>query len=201
MLRLGWRLAEALGLLGRRLARLPAEAAAALAPGGEPCPHQRARLVRALALILPIALGVGLLLPRLRLVMSPSIPAWVVRVAPGPIRRGDYVMFVLSHPAAGPAPVSVTKQALCLPGDRLTTVETRSFVAPATRDGHYYCEGVLLGVSMPVGPHGRRLAHLRWSGIVPPGFVYVGSPHPRGLDSRYFGLVPIARLTRMARLL
>jgi type IV secretory pathway protease TraF len=31
--------------------------------------------------------------------------------------------------------------------------------------------------------------------------VYVGSTHPRGFDSRYFGLLPISSLTRMERLL
>lgn len=201
MLRLCWLLAEALAAAWRRIARLPREAAAALGAPAAGLPRRPARLWLALGLVLPVALAAAWLLPQVRLVMSPSIPAWAVRTSPGPIERGDYVMFTLRHPIAGPRPVSVTKRALCLPGDRLATVETPSPGAPRARDGHYFCNGALLGVSRPFGPHGLRLDHLRWSGVIPPGKAYVGSDHPRGFDSRYFGLVPLAALTRMERLL
>lgn len=89
--------------------------------------------------------------------MSPSIEAWAVRKAPGSIARGDYVMLTLKHPIAGPRPVSVTKYALCLPGDRLTKIETPSTAAPNAWDGHYFCNGKLLGVSLPYGVHGLKL--------------------------------------------
>ncbi|MCI1754340.1 MAG: hypothetical protein LKM31_00055 [Sphingobium sp.] len=89
--------------------------------------------------------------------MSPSIGAWAVRKAPGPIAKGDYVMFTLSHPLAGPKPVSVTKHALCMPGDRLITDrEHRRSVRPNGWDGWYFCNGVLLGVSKPYGIHGQQ---------------------------------------------
>lgn len=42
---------------------------------------------------------------------------------------------------------------------------------------------------------------MKWSGIVPAGMIYVGSHHERGFDSRYIGLLPISRLTRMERIL
>ena len=79
-------------------------------------------------------------------------------------------------------------------------VETPSPISPRDMDGHYFCNGKLLGATLPLGVHGERLDHLHWSGVIPPGMVYVGSHHPRGFDSRYFGLVPIRQLQRMERL-
>jgi len=193
MLRLFWRLAKALRAAVLRLLALPREAAAVLA--------DRAYLLRAMLIILPVALVAAFVVPNIILVVTPSIGAWAIRPAPGPIDKGDLVMFPLSHPVAGPRPVSVTKYALCLPGDRLTMVETPSRDAPHEGTGHYYCNDVLLGVSLSRAMNGIKLEHFRWHGRIPPGRIYVGSHHPRGFDSRYFGLVPVARLTRMERLL
>lgn len=201
MLRLFWALANALLGLWPRLRGLPCKASVALGAPGPNLPARPERLYLALGIVLPIALLVALLVPQVTLVMSPSIEAWVVRKAAGPIARGDYVMFMLSHPIAGPKPVPVTKHALCMPGDRLTMIETPSISALHAFDGRYFCNGELLGISLPVAYNGTKLEHMRWSGIVPPGMVYVGSHHPRGFDSRYFGLLPIQSLTRMERLL
>lgn len=201
MLRLFWALANAILGLWPALRALPRKAALALGATGPDTPARPERLGLALAIILPIALLAALLVPQVRLVMSPSIEAWAVRESPGPIGRGDYVMFMLSHPIAGPRPVPVTKHALCMPGDQLAVIETPSISAPHAFDGRYFCNGELLGISLPFAYNGMKLEHMRWSGIVPPGMVYVGSPHPRGFDSRYFGLLPIDRLTRMERLL
>lgn len=201
MLRLFWALASALLGLWPRLRRLPRKAAVALGAPVLGEPARPAQLWRALAFILPVALLIAVLLPKVSLVMSPSIEAFAVRKAPGPIAKGDYVMFTLRHPIAGPRPVNVTKYALCMPGDHLTIIETPSVGARNAWDGHYFCNGELLGVSLPFGTHGLKLRHMQWSGVIPPGMVYVGSHHPRGFDSRYFGLVPTAKLTRMERLL
>ena len=201
MLRLFSALASFLVALWSRLKCLPRTAAEALGAPGSDGPAQHARLWQAYAVVLPIALLAALLLPQVTLVMSPSIDAWAVRKAPGPIARGDLVQFTLVHPIAGPEPVQVTKRALCVPGDRLTRIEIRSATVPNTFDGHYYCNGELLGISLPRDAHGRSLEHMRWGGIVPDGMFYVGSQHPRGFDSRYLGLIPTERLTRMERLL
>ncbi|MCM3420975.1 S26 family signal peptidase [Sphingopyxis alaskensis] len=201
MLRLVSALLEALRAILAWLRRLPREAAMALGAAGPDSDPRPERLWLAFALVLPIALAAALVLPRITLVMSPSIDAWAVREAPGPIARGDYVRFTLRHPIAGPAPVSVTKLALCLPGDRLTKIEIPSRLDPSAFDGRYFCNGNLLGTTLPRDHEGNRLAHMMWSGVVPPGMIYVGSHHPHGFDSRYFGLVPIEKLTRMARLL
>lgn len=88
-----------------------------------------------------------------------------------------------------------------MPGDRLTKIEIPSRLDPGAFDGRYFCNGNLLGTSMPRDHDGNRLAHMMWSGVVPPGMIYVRSHHPHGFDSRYFGLVPIAKLTRMTRIL
>jgi type IV secretory pathway protease TraF len=151
--------------------------------------------------VLPCALFAALAMPRIYLVMTPSIDALAVRRSPGPIRRGDYVMFSLRHPIAGPQAVNVTKHALCLPGDRLSMRESPSLHAPGARDAHYFCNGVLLGVSLPSAHNGMKLDHMEWSGVIPAGMAYVGSPHPRGFDSRYFGLLPVSELVRMERIL
>jgi conjugal transfer pilin signal peptidase TrbI len=198
MLRLVWTAAKA---VWPELKLLPARAAVALGSAGLGEPQRPGRLVRACAIILPIGLLTWWLLSQLVLVMSPSIDAWAVRAAPGEIRRGDLVSFLLIHPLAGPKPVSVTKYALCLPGDRISMVERPSTIS-AARDGWYYCNDHLLGVSKPSGREGQRLNH--WSppyAVIPGGLFYVGSRDPNGFDSRYYGPVSIERLTRMEKLL
>ena len=194
MLRLFWRLADTLRVVFLTLLSLPSEAASALAA-------DRRHLGKAMLLVLPIALFAAVALPQLTLVVTPSIGALVIRASPGPIVKGDLVMFTLSHPVAGPKPVSVTKYVLCLPGERLTMIETPSREEPREWDGHYYCNDALLGISLTHSVNGMKLRHFRWNGIIPAGLAYVGSHHVRGFDSRYFGLVPIKRLTRMERLL
>lgn len=183
------------------LGQLLRQAAAALGAANGDQPARPARFTLVLRVVLPSALFAALVMPRIHLVMTPSIDAYAVRVSPGPIRRGDYVMFTLRHPVAGPKAVQVTKHALCLPGDRLTLSERPSAHASAARGVHYYCNGRLLGVSLPDARGGMKLEHMTWTGVVPPGLAYVGSPHPRGFDSRYLGLLPIASLTRMERIL
>lgn len=179
------------------LVALPAQAARALNEGG----NEKRRLVIALLVACPAALVAGLIIPKLTLVMSPSIEAWVVVDSPGPIARGEYVRFTLRHPIAGPNPVEVTKHALCLPGDRLTTEEKPALLSGDALDGWYYCNGKLLAISLAHAHGGMRLDHMHFNGVVPPGMIYVGSSHPRGFDSRYLGLIPISRLTRMERVL
>lgn len=181
---------------------LPRKAARALGGKDDRDTARPRQLWNALAIVMPITLLVGLALPRLTLVMSPSIDAWLLRRAPGPITKGDLVQFTLVHPLAGPKPVSVTKRALCLPGEILKAVERPSRMGRGLTDGYYYCNGALLGVSRPFGRDGRKLEHLRWGDRpLPVGFIYVGSDKPQGFDSRYYGPIGIDRLTRMERIL
>ncbi|CCA92495.1 S26 family signal peptidase [Novosphingobium sp. PP1Y] len=198
MLRLAWKTARS---AWPALRDLPLRAAVALGSAGLGEPVRPARLWKAYAIVLPAGFLAWWAIPQVTWVMSPSIPAIAVRADPGPIRKGDFVMFTLSHPLAGPEPVSVTKEALCLPGERITMVE-RPSMRPGTRDGWYYCNGKLLGISKPVGRNGQALTHWHPTiGVIPAGMVYVGSPHPDGFDSRYYGPVAILRLTRMRKVL
>ncbi|WP_447725640.1 S26 family signal peptidase [Sphingomonas koreensis] len=201
MLRLCWALVRLARFVLGWLAGLPRRAAEGLGMPVDGQPPQSDRLWRALAVALPAAALAAWEIPQVNLVMSPSIDAWAVRAAPGPIRKGDLVQFTLAHPIAGPKPVRITKYALCMPGERLTKIETPSAMTRFAMDGHYFCNGELLGISQPTDADGERLDHMRWSGTIPPGKVYIGSRHPRGFDSRYFGLVPVSKLRRMERLL
>ncbi|MCP3731341.1 S26 family signal peptidase [Sphingomonas sp. MG17] len=201
MFRLCWAALNLVWQLLRQIAQLPRLAATALGAATGDQPARPQRMLIALLAILPICFAASLTLSHLTLVMSPSIDAWIVRPAPGPIRKGDLVQFTLSHPAIGAKPVSATKYALCMPGDRLSIIEgpPHSIVLPS--EGHFYCNGMLLGVSVRLGPKGLPLERSRWQGIIPAGHVYVGSRHARGFDSRYIGLVPIAGLRRMRRVI
>lgn len=181
---------------------LPRKAASALGDGGANAEPHRARLWQAMAVILPIAGSAAVVLPRLTLVMSPSISAVLLREVPGVIHRGDLVTFFLSHPLAGPAPVRVTKYALCLPGEHIDWLEKPAATVRGAWEAWYYCEDRLLGITRPRGHDGRPLAYWRPTyRVIPAGFVYVGSAHPSGFDSRYYGPIPIARLTRMEKVL
>lgn len=180
---------------------LPLRAAVALGASGLGQPPRPGQLLKTYCIVLPIGLLTWWAIPQLIWVISPSIDAWAVRNDPGPIKRGDLVSFMLSHPLAGPKPVPVTKYALCMPGDRLDVIEKPSAV-PGQRDGWYYCNGRLLGISKPFGHDGHRLEHFHTTQrLIPAGFIYVGSHHPSGFDSRYYGPVAISRLTRMERVL
>lgn len=193
-----WRLAKA---LFDRLCRLPAEAAVALGAQDRSQPARPARLLQAMLVVPPLALAGWWAMTQVTFVMSPSIEAWVVRPDTGPIGKGDYVMFRLSHALAGPNPVSVTKLALCMPGERLDMIEKPSRFDPREWDGFYFCNDRLLNVSKPFARGGAHLPHLVWGGPIPAGLVFVGSSAPNGFDSRYFGPVPISALTRMKRVL
>lgn len=199
MLRLVWLAANR---LFHGLKMLPREAALALGgPVGDQKVHPR-RFWLALCITVPLATITWQAIPAVIIVMSPSIDAWAVRTVPGAIRKGDLVMFALSHPIAGPRPVSITKRAMCMPGERLREVERHSVFDGRVTNSSYYCGNVLLGISRPMGRNGQRLDHLRWGDhVIPKGYVYVGSDHPEGFDSRYFGPMRIERLTRMERVL
>ncbi|WP_298673203.1 peptidase [uncultured Sphingomonas sp.] len=180
---------------------LPLRAAVALGSSGLGQPPRPDQLWKAYGIVLPIGVLTLWAIPQVTIVMSPSIDAHLVRHASGPILRGDLVSFTLSHPLAGPKPVDVTKYALCFPGERISMIEKPS-MSPGKWDGWYFCEGRLLGVSKPFGHNGQPLEH--WhpaNGRILPGTIYVGSSHASGFDSRYYGPVPIDRLSRMEKVL
>jgi type IV secretory pathway protease TraF len=198
MLRHAWKFART---AWPEIKLLPLRAGVALGASGLGQPPRPGQLFKAYCIVLPVGLLTWWAIPQVTWVMSPSIDAWAVRADPGPIRRGDLVSFMLVHPLAGPRPVPVTKYAMCLPGDRLQMTEKRS-MWPGGKDGWYYCNGHLIAISKPVGRGGVRLEHyVPHQPIIPEGFIFVGSHHHSGFDSRYYGPVAIPRLTRMERVL
>lgn len=199
MLRLAWNAARSLWPEAKAL---PLKAAVALGSGGLGTPPRPEQLWKAYGIVLPIGLVTWWAIPQVTLVASPSIDAWAVHAAPGQIRRGDLVSFQLSHPLAGPKPVDVTKYALCMPGDRIAVTEQPSRLIKGASDGWFYCNGRLIGVSKAVGHGGQHLIHWKPEApLIPAGVVYVGSSHPSGFDSRYYGPVAIERLHRMEKVL
>lgn len=181
---------------------LPRRAAEALGETGPDRPSMHGRLWKAMAIVCAIAAVLCWALSQLIWVRSPSIDALAVRASPGIIARHDLVMFELRHPLAGPLPVNVTKYALCLPGDDLASFTLRSDRYPGRTEAAFFCNGILLGVSKAYGRQGQRLDYFPWkSGPIPKGQAYIGSSHKDGFDSRYFGLVPMAKLVRMERVL
>ncbi|WIW89549.1 S26 family signal peptidase [Sphingobium sp. V4] len=198
MLRLAWNLGKR---AWQEIKLLPLRAAVTLGASGLGQPPRPEQLFKVYCIVLPIGLLTWWAIPQVTWVMSPSIDAWAVRAEPGSIHKGDLVSFVLSHPLAGPKPVAVTKYALCMPGDRLDMIEKPS-MTHGQWDGWYYCNDRLLGVSKPIGRNGQRIEHYRpTERLIPAGFIFVGSRHPNGFDSRYYGPVSIGRLTRMERVL
>lgn len=177
-------------------------AAEALGETGPDRPSMPGKFWKAMTMVCAIAVLVWWALPQLVWVRSPSIDALAVRPSPGTIVRHDLVMFQLRHPLAGRLPVNVTKYALCLPGDDLASFTLRSERFPGRTEAALFCNGILLGVSKAYGRQGQRLDYFPWkSGPIPEGQAYIGSSYKDGFDSRYFGLVPIAKLVRMERVL
>ena len=75
-------------------------------------------------------------------------------------------------------------------------------MSPRESHAWYYGNGKLLGISKPYGHNGQKLEHWKpMIATIPAGVIYVGSSHPSGFDSRYYGPVEITRLRRMEKLL
>ena len=137
---------------------------------------------------------------RLRLNLSPSLPRGLYRLLPaGALAPGQ---LVLACPPAdfarlarargylppGPCPGGsqpLGKLLLAVAGDRL-------HVAP----GGITLDGIVLPstASAATDRAGRPLPHWAGSHRVAPGTLWLISPHPRSLDSRYFGPVASARI-------
>ena len=184
------------------LRELPLRASVALGAGGFGETAKPGRLWKAMLLVLPLAAAIYTVMPRYVLVATPSIHAHVVTAIGGEIRKGDLVQFMLSHRLAGPKPISVTKYVLCTPGEALSSRVIPAPLVPGKTTTLFYCGGVLLNATKPFTRGGEPTTAFAWpGGVIPPGYVYVGSEHVDGFDSRYYGLVAVARLQRMGKVL
>ena len=125
-----------------------------------------------------------------RLNVSPSVPygLYLLHAVPSSVARGTLVLL--------PVPTNVQhvwsrwlpllKPVAGVAGDYITTLE-----------GTLSINGVSFGVILPVA-HGQPLPQIPARLRVAEGEVFLASPTPGSLDSRYFASVPLTRLTAVA---
>jgi conjugative transfer signal peptidase TraF len=125
-----------------------------------------------------------------RLNLSPSVPLGLYRLerlAP-PLTRGTLV--VLSAPASirpwWRSLASLLKPVAAVAGEEVCGVAGALFIHGEAY-GPIYTEA-----------DGKPLPHLDGCQVVPEGAVFLASTQPKSLDSRYFGMTPIATLTARA---
>lgn len=160
----------------------------------------------ALAVMIPLVVWVS---EHLVLVKTRSINHFVVWKSQQPLQRGRFVLFFLNDwPAASMNQRLMTtqeeswfnriggqllvKRLGCQAGQQLTTVTNQ-------QQCHYLCDGDPVTTA-----HDHPEHHFVFNGIVPESHAFMVGDHPRSLDSRYFGLVPLdtaQRVLTMAELL
>ncbi len=155
----------------------------------------RTQLIGYLKAIAVFATAIAVFVPvmdRIVLNGTPSVKANIFWKTPKQaIVKGDYVMAPARHhyiPANYPY---LTKVALCFPGDQLKYEADQ-----------FFCNGVELNKTKKHTLTGAPLEPFQWEdGEIPPGHVFIGSPHPDGFDSRYLGLFAIEELIRLEALI
>jgi conjugative transfer signal peptidase TraF len=123
-----------------------------------------------------------------RLNVSPSVPYGLYRLAalPTPLPRGTLVVLPVPPPLRPWQTMPLLKPVAAVAGDTACLSDAGLWVEAV---GYGPAYRVAQGHSLPV-----------WRGclVVPPGEVFLASPAPRSLDSRYFGTIPVAALTARA---
>ena len=156
-------------------------------PGGR---TPRARCPRS-SLVLGVLVLAAVVSTRwVRLNLSPSVPVGLYRLerlAP-PLARGTLV--ILSPPASihpwWRSLASLLKPVAAVAGEEVCGVEGTLFI-------HGEAYGLIYTEA-----DGKPLPHLDGCQVVPEGAVFLASTQPKSLDSRYFGMTPIATLTARA---
>ena len=153
-----------------------------------------------LAVLLPLVVWVS---DHLVLVKTRSINHHVVWKSPrSPLQLRRFVLFSLQDwPAASMNQRPMTsqeeawfnliygqflvKRLACQAGQQLTTVTNQ-------QQCHYLCDGDPVTTA-----HAHPEHHFVFNGIVPESHAFMVGDHPRSLDSRYFGLVPLETAQRV----
>lgn len=134
--------------------------------------------------LLPFFLLGALLPSRLSVTTSPSLDQRIFFLGGQPsehrIKPGDYLMFFYDGER-------VIKQAACLPGDQIMAI-----------DGEYSCNGQPLGRALTTNSLGEPMPRFHYSGVVPPGKLFIAGPHERSYDSRYIGFIDLNEITHKA---
>lgn len=141
-------------------------------------------------------IGVACLLSsRLAWNLTDSLPRGLyLRLPQGSPNKGDIVAFQVPQKVRRmvfdrrylPPRAQLFKRVIAVTGDRV-----------CTREGRYSVNDETIGKVLDVDTRGDPLPVHRFCGVVPPGHYYVGSRSPRSFDSRYFGPVASASLTRL----
>lgn len=140
-----------------------------------------------IVLLAALALGISSSMDRLVLAHGDSVPYTLFwSISTGEIKIGDYVMLEVDHEIVGSKPARLTKRVVCGPGDHLQR-----------RLHAFYCNEQRLGGFITRTWDDKPLLPFSFDGPIPPGKAFVMGLHPRSFDSRYFGLVDHAELTRL----
>lgn len=148
--------------------------------------EKNARLLLMLIVTTFLVLPVYYLSGKLVLNVSPSLDQRALWLSPGEIQLGDFVVFDYSHPII--AEVGLTRMS-----KRVGCFHPQ-VISVSQRD--VYCDGQLLGTALSVDKHGNPMPVTTDTGEVPQGKAFVIGDHERSFDSRYYGLVDVARMTR-----
>lgn len=157
----------------------------------------------AFLLLLPLLHRAGL-----RFNPTPSLPKGIYRIAPGAPERGDLVAFCLESPVwtslarergylgSGSCPSGLRpllKRLVGLPGDAVTVTPDGIQIKSAAGS-----VGVWSAPGRSEDSMGRPLpeSSLR-VGVIPDGLALALAGHPGSFDGRFFGLVPLAGMTRV----
>jgi len=117
-----------------------------------------------------------------------SIPLGIYRID----RQGEIVthsLIIFDAPIYNNFKQKAFKEVLGVPGDLIildkegVTIERES-----TKIKYPYYE---------LGPVERNCP----AGTIPPGYIFVGSSHPRSLDSRYYGLIPLDAVKKIKKVM
>jgi conjugal transfer pilin signal peptidase TrbI len=140
--------------------------------------------------VLAVALAVMFVESHLVIPATPSIRWHALWIAPGAIAKGDYANVVIKNDVIdADDAVKLTKRVACVAGEHLKY-----------ENGQHFCNGEWLGRTLPVTREGRRLSAFVYDGPIPAGKVYLAGENYRSFDSRYFGFVDVASLTRVTPL-
>jgi conjugative transfer signal peptidase TraF len=159
-------------------------------PGGD-TPTPRARGIRS-SVVLCGLLVVAMVSTRwVRLNLSPSLPSGLYRLAAvhAPLTRGTLVVLPVPRSLRPwhPAWVPLLKPVAGVAGDTVCHL-----------DHTLYVNSVDFGPVYPEA-HGKPLPQMGTGCfVVPEAYIFLASPAPKSLDSRYCGLVAVASLTARA---
>lgn len=142
-----------------------------------------------IGLLLALAFKVGLILND-----SPSVPTGLYRSDPSPMGVvGEMVCF--DH--ASDAAPAVARSLLAGRPKSLKVVAARAGSVVEVGPAEVHVDGEALPCSgrMKATNAGVTLPQPPGSLVVPQGHVWLASPHPAGLDSRYYGPVSVSALS------